>query len=154
MNLRNLFPAIALLLGIILGVLGAKSLSPSKEPSLAQPEGVRTKSTTGNGGGSVSSAPLALSLDGNVTLPGGPFTGSAEELLDLSGTPFSGVQSAEFVLTIESLSEGQVATLLKELETSHANDNRSWQARNALMRAMDQLESRSRACCCDGHPQF
>ena len=139
MTLRNLLPAIALLLGVILGALGTKALSPPKKSFFAQPEGVPTKSTTGKSGSSESSAPPTLSLDDNFTLPGGPFTGSAEELLKLGGPAYAEINFAEFALTVESLSESQVAALLQEIETSHSQDKRSWKTRSALIRRWAKL---------------
>ena len=123
-----------------MGVVGSRAFSSSKEPGTEQAKPISAKSTDHNEGNSDPSAPSVVSLAGNTKqIPGGPFTGSAEELLKLGGPAYAEITFAEFALTVESLSESQVAALLEEIETSHSEDNRSWKARSALMRRWAKL---------------
>ena len=134
MTLRNLLPAIALLIGIALGVFGANSFSSSAKTNTTQPNRIPAKSTARNASDAVSSSPSGTPLAGNAIASASSFGGSAEELLELSGIAYSGANSAEYVLTVESLTESQVAALLEEIESSYSNDDRSWQVRQTLMR--------------------
>ena len=140
MTRRNLFPAIALLIGIVLGVFGANSFSSSQKAGDAQPHRVPSKSSSTSSGNLSNSSDIPAGQTNGSHPSSGSFTGSAESLLSLIPAHYSSSPSLQFLNAVEGLTKNQIAQLFEELQESPSQTNHVRMALGSLVRRWAQLD--------------
>ncbi|MGJ8723833.1 MAG: hypothetical protein ACSHYB_04685 [Roseibacillus sp.] len=133
MTLRNILPTITLIVGIALGLMGARTFPSSGQTSNTS---AHTKSNAQNS----SRFRNPSHAQANKTSPSSNiFTGSAEDLLALLPANNTWIPTVRFLSTVERLPQEQVETLLEELQSASRSEGVRM-AENTLIRRWAQLD--------------
>ena len=136
MTFRNLLPAITLLLGLVLGVIGSRSFWSPKDASRQEFEPL-TKSATNPADASTTAGTLPQNQEAS-TSSSPPFTGTVDSLLALVPSAYSSDPTLQFLSAVEGLTEDQAARLFLESQSSPLRSLRKTMAQKALIRRWAQ----------------
>lgn len=142
MNFRNILPGITLVVGLVLGLLGARVGSQDSKQS-SQDSPTPTKSAPSSRGGSVPEP--RESLGGSIPVTrsspeAGSYQGDLDSLLNKLDFSWSSTPPSEFLIIIENLQPTQISLLIDELEGSSTNDPRVSRTREALFKSWATLD--------------